>query len=125
MTIDHFSLAVDGLTPNFKHYTFAVLGRRVSISLVPKKKPHYAGGSYGKEIEPDTYIIMVKVEYKGKMWTEKKEIRKSTAHMIAKLVAGFRRMSVIGVDISVRAELIKNTIKEIFINIKNKPRNDR
>lgn len=121
MTIDHFSLALDGLKPNFSHFSFSVLGRRVSITLAPKKQPIIGGGGghEAKKLEPDTYIIAVKVEFKGKIWHEKKEIRKSTAHIIAKLVASFKYVTSLSNKLDVAATFIKSSINNIFINIRH------
>ena len=118
----HFHLAVDGLTPNFKHYSFAVFGRRITVSIVPKPVVNTGGGA-GRSLIPDDtqYEIVVVIEYKGKKWVERRSLSATMMNSFEKVHASFKYMHHISSIIAVNATYMSHKILNLIsINIKRK-----
>ena len=116
----HFSLAVDGLTPNFKHYEFAVLGRRVSISIVPKKRKQHGAGGHSKKLESEYYEVTVSVVYNKRVWRQKKTFSKNSIKRMERVLASFKYIRSLADQVVMYIDLLKAKIinNEVSINIK-------
>ena len=74
MSFDFQNFAVDGLYPRkFYHYSAAVLGLNVSITITPKE-PKQGGGGIPYLIDYNKYIIKVVLTRNNKTYTYEREV---------------------------------------------------
>jgi len=117
----HYYLATDGLGPGTTHYTISVLGRRLSISITPIPPTPDTGGGAGPGmwVPEQRYLVTVKIEFKGKTYTQSRQVDRSGLGTIEKVIASFIRVNKIFSDISVSVKNISaKVLRTIGINIK-------
>jgi hypothetical protein len=119
----HYYLATDGLGPGTTHYTISVLGRRVSITItpIPPAVGGGGGGSPGTWLPTERFLVTVKVEFKGKTYTQSREVDRSGLGTIEKVIATFTRVNKFVTDIKISVvSLGTRILRTIGINIRHK-----
>jgi hypothetical protein len=118
----HYYLATDGLGPGTTHYTISVLGRRVSITVTPiPPAVGGGGGSPGTWLPTERFLVTVKVEFKGKTYTQSREVDRSGLGTIEKVIATFTRVNKFVTDIKISVvSLGTRILRTIGINIRHK-----
>lgn len=118
----HYYLATDGLGPGTTHYTISVLGRRINVTVTPIPPTQVnTGGGGGVAWLPDQqrYLVTVNIEFKGKTYTQSREVDRSGLGTIEKVIASFTKASKIINDIKISVKNISTKVlRTIGINMK-------
>lgn len=111
--IDAFQLATNGVGPGWSTFNMASSGFGFDVEIIIRPVQGGGGSAPTVWIDDVPHEVLIRIRYKGKTWEQKKVISRLTLKSIEKVVAGFRRLSVITDDVVARF----NRLSSMVINV--------
>ena len=121
--MNHFDIATEGLRKD--HRWIARLGF-FTIEVTPVEPPKTELGGGGVFYSEPTYIVTIKLVYKGKEYTQSREIMQSGLNTLEKVIVFFKGVGNVWDRVKISAEFVKSYLSKLAsINIRYTNRSEK
>lgn len=116
----HFSLAVNGITPNCNHYEIANFGAFIIIEVIVNEINSGGGGSMLISLPAniDKYEVVINIKYKDKVWSIRRWLDHLEYDSFINIVVNFKNLVSFTYNIKARFLKMIKSIPEILIKKK-------